>query len=94
MKPPTNKVQTLLKKLPSVTEVLKELDQLQEGIFSEKQITDCVRKAIGKYRKSILKNSSKDKKTISSNKMLQKIKKDIKLEVVNILIFQLFLFTQ
>ena len=83
MKPPTNKVQTLLKKLPSVTEVLKELDQLQEGIFSEKQITDCVRKAIGKYRKSILKNSSKDKKTISSNKMLQKIKKDITEELLS-----------
>ena len=83
MKPPTNKVQTLLKKLPSVTEVLKELDQLQEGIFSEKQITDCVRKAIEKYRKSILKNSSKDKKTISSNKMLQKIKKDITEELLS-----------
>ena len=56
MNSPTKKVQTALQKLPSVTEVLKQLNQLQGGVFSEKQITESIRKCIEKHRKIILKN--------------------------------------
>ncbi len=81
MNSPTKKVQTALQKLPSVTEVLKELNQLQGDVFSEKQITESIRKCIEKHRKIILKNSDKDKTTISSKKIIEKIKKDITREL-------------
>lgn len=81
MKPSKNKVQTILQKLPSVSEVLEELNQVPGDKFSEKQVTDCIRKCIEKHRQLMLKYPDKEKNLISSKKILQKIKKDIKKEL-------------
>ena len=62
MKPSKNKVQTILQKLPSVSEVLEELNQVPGDKFSEKQVTDCIRKCIEKHRQLILKYPDKEKK--------------------------------
>ncbi|MED5578834.1 MAG: L-seryl-tRNA(Sec) selenium transferase [Nitrospinota bacterium] len=75
MKPPKDNIQTTLQNLPSVDEVFRKLDEIKGGDFSEKQITNCIRKCIEKHRELILQYTLK--KDISSKKILQRIKESV-----------------